>query len=94
MPDFLLTFGTAKPTDVKIVGLVPPNVMTCVRVYGGVLHFNGMFGILYFDGMPRFILTFGTAKPTILNPCRFGPTKRFGHTLGEWGWYLYRIVWR
>jgi len=29
-----------------------------------VLHFNGMFGILYFDGMPRFILTFGTAKPT------------------------------
>jgi hypothetical protein len=30
----------------------------------GVLHFNGMFGILYFDGMPRFVLAFGTAKPT------------------------------
>jgi hypothetical protein len=40
IPDFVLTFGTAKPTDVKIVGLVPSNVMTHVGLYGYVLTFG------------------------------------------------------
>jgi hypothetical protein len=30
----IVTFGMAKPTDVKIVGLVPPNIMTWVYVCG------------------------------------------------------------
>jgi len=53
------------------------NLGFCVY---GVLHFNGMFGILYFDDMPRFVLTFGT-----VDFCRFGPTKRHDPCWGVWG---------
>ena len=51
------------------------NLGFCVY---GVLHFNGMFGILYFGGMPDFVLTFDT-----VDFCRFGPTKRHNP---HWDW--------
>jgi hypothetical protein len=51
------------------------NLGFCVY---GVLHFNGMFGILYFDDMPRFVLTFGT-----VDFCRIGPTNRHNP---HWEW--------
>ena len=55
MPDFVLTFGTAKPTDVKIVGLVPPNAKTRIGIAWGILHFNSVCLAFYTQWYAGFL---------------------------------------